>query len=210
MNRGEIRSDLRNLLGETDPTFYTDTKCNDAIYEACIELALESESIRGTTTLTTEAGTAEYALPANSAKIVKITLDDDSADLDYRTEFEMDRDYPNWREAASGAPRYWLLGDTTNYLRLYPTPDSARSLKLYWYGMPVDFASDDEEAPFPAFVQPALKYKAAALLLLGDAGTSQDWRVREFEAIFSRWAARYQAYLANPTAGPIFITSTGG
>jgi hypothetical protein len=205
MTRSELRSMVRRLLGEPEGSYFTDAKINSALYEACIEMASEVEKVRGITSLSSEPGVAEYPLPAKAFKIVAITRNDNECELDYRTDFELDLDYPTWRTSTAGVPAYWYLGNQTHYFGLYPKPASSETIKIYWIGIPADFANDAEEPVFPLAYHRGLVYKAAAILLRGDAEAKGDARIADFEARYARYVAQY---MAQGEGGTVTSTTT--
>lgn len=205
MTRAQLMTTVRNLLGETDETFFTDAKVQEALYEAMIEMAKRTQAIRTVTTSTTSvAGTAEYAMPTNAVGFAKVCYDGDTYELDYTTADELSTDYASWRNDGNGTPSCWLLGDNTGKIRLYPTPDATgKVIKMYTFDIPDDFSGDSDTPDFPAAFQRGLAYYACYWLKMGDPDDSK--RAAWYYSMWDKYVNDYMSFRANPTTSAQFI-----
>jgi hypothetical protein len=209
MTRSEIKTMIRNLLAESATDFFTDAKLNLAIYEACKQAAIDTNYIRVITTSTTSTeGTAEYSYPSNALGFFKICWDGDETELEYRTKSQLSNDYPDWRSDGNGTPWCWTDGDTTGKFRLYPCPNiTAKVIKMYSYNVPSDFSTDSASSDFPDYFKAAIALYACYFLKLGDPDANQQEGAK-FLAMYGAAITQLQSIVANPTAGPTFISSS--
>lgn len=114
-------------------TFFSDAELYTGVYDAQIQLALETNCIRNVYSTSTAVGQQEYTRPSNAISIKRITYNglklvkiSDRED-DQLTIF-------NQATTATGTPCYYWEWSTTLLLR--PTPDAIGTLKIYSYDMP--------------------------------------------------------------------------
>jgi hypothetical protein len=70
--------------------------------------------------------------------------------LDLRTVSEMDEFYPGWEDSNVTMPIAAITDYQPGYLRLYPPPDSAGTLRLQVFRVPLrDMEADDDEPEIP-------------------------------------------------------------
>ena len=213
MTRSTLRTNIRYLLAETATDFYTDQKLNVAIYEAMIDMAKKTKAIRGTTTTSSVAGTAEYAYPSYCVGINDITWGTTEEWLNPVSVSDLDRDYPGWRQTSAGhrvTPEYFLTGYTTNYYRLYPAPEDTTSHKVYWWGIPADLASDTSSPTFNEAYHMGLVYYATWWLIMADpdADESKQKTANFWRSEYERYCIDYGVVLASIGRGPHYILST--
>ncbi len=133
MTPTDITTLARQKWNAVTDTFYSDAELYTMIYNAEMELALETFCIPMVYTTSTVASQQEYQKPTNAfavkrivcngLKLYKITdREDDAITLNNQT------------TTATGSPQYYSEWGTA--LELRPIPDSVLTLKIYTYDMP--------------------------------------------------------------------------
>ncbi len=133
MTPAELTLYARQQYNAVNDTFFSDAEMYNYIYDAEMQLARESFCIRQAYSTSTVADQQEYAKPANSLSIKRITYngrklmkisdrDDDSLTLFNQT------------TTATGTPQYYFEWGSTISLR--PVPSDIGTLKIFSYDMP--------------------------------------------------------------------------
>jgi hypothetical protein len=121
MREDEVSSVQNNTYSKMVGDFVNDAK-------TMVENSWDWSALRTTLTITTVAGTFNYAMTGagNKLKVLHAYNDTDNWDLEYRTPIWFDRNYM-MQEPLSGSPQYYTFngvnqnGDTQ--VELYPKPD---------------------------------------------------------------------------------------
>jgi len=181
MNRGTIRTLVKNFVADPNGSRFSPTQYNDAINLACQQFCFDTRALyKDAPTYTTVAGTSGYDLPTDFwlekvvthkglelTPISRATLLKDNGD--------------DWTDD-EGTPRYYIIDpeEARKKLTLYPIPEAAdagANLILTYYPIPADIASDSD-SPFNSsammtqFHQGIAAY-AASLLLLYETMTQE-------------------------------------
>lgn len=183
MNRGAVRTQAAIFCGDPDQTRYTTTQYNDAINRAQDNFAAESRALWKDVTWTTVSGTAAYAFSAASSDISSdFQYEDwvmfDGSELSPMSRHELQRltRGDDWTDD-SGAPTHFIIDpeQAQRKIRLYPIPDSAKTLTLRYYPLPAELSSDSD-IPFNSSTlmtrfHLGIAAFAAWLLIMGEVQT---------------------------------------
>lgn len=129
----ELVTKARERYNANDDNFWSNSSLYQLIYEAQMVLAREALCIQRIHETTTVASTREYAKPTNTISIKRVEYDGIRV-----------RPY-SWREddaytfddsttTVEGSPEYYTEWNESIFLR--PTPDDAKTLKIYSYMQP--------------------------------------------------------------------------
>ncbi len=138
MTPGDIITLARQKWNAVTDTFYSDLELYTMIYNAEMDLALETFCIKKVYTTSTVISQQEYQKPTNAfsvkrivcngLKLYKITdREDDAITLNNQT------------TTATGSPQYYSEWGTAIELR--PIPDTVVTLQIYTYDMPATVTS---------------------------------------------------------------------
>lgn len=128
MTPTQIIEGARNKYNATSDNFYSDQELLGVIYQACLELAIETECIERTYETTTVIDQQEYNYPTNIISIKRITYN--GRKLEPVTFREDDRlTLYNQATTQSGTPQYYTIFNETIALR--PIPDDVQELKVW-------------------------------------------------------------------------------
>ena len=144
MTPQQVLDASRNNLNALNDTFWTDTELLTKLYETMLQMSRETQCIEASTTITSVAGTQAYSRPTKAPEIWRVEFASAKLQLiDYRQRDQITFNDPTGQ---SGTPRYYLLyGDV---ITLYPTPVTAETITIYYYGEPaVPTASSTLEIP---------------------------------------------------------------
>jgi hypothetical protein len=195
MNRSELRTALRSFLNEDIPGFWTDAQLNTYINLAndrvnSIISATREDYFTISATFSTVAGTKSYSFPTDCRFIRRMEIFDASNEgyiikLDElrwpRIEANGDWLFPN---APAQPKRYVTRG---NQFDLYPTPDGAYTIRIYYDARPVTLDSDVDIPTSPSDFHDMIVYWAAMLAKKqneeDDAGYSELFNARKVELI---------------------------
>lgn len=136
-----VREDyLDDTLGVDDnDALVTETQlirfAEDAQKQACRRMDLLWDETSSLCTITLVADQAQYPFSQKITKLESVRYD--GAELEKKTESEMDLSWPAWRSVDSGIPLYYIVRGRT--ISLYPAPDaaSATELNLGVYRLPI-------------------------------------------------------------------------
>lgn len=127
MTPSEINDALRNRYNAVGDDFFSDPMILDIIYQACLEMSLETYCIESTSTDTSVAGTRAYNLPTNAIAIRRL-------EYDGKKIFPkgVDADPKTSTTEVSGTPQEYSIWN--DQVILYPTPSvSSDEIKFYTY-----------------------------------------------------------------------------
>lgn len=138
MTPSQIAEAARRRYNAIGDSFWSDDEMYQLIYDACLELAQETNCIERTFTTTTVSGTQEYDFPTNVLSIKRMTYD--GAKLRPISMREDDAlTGLNSSTTSTGTPQYYYIWNKTVSLR--PVPDDAKTLKVYAYTFPSTISS---------------------------------------------------------------------
>jgi hypothetical protein len=134
MTPDELITKARQRYNAVGDTFFSDSELYDLIWEAEIELAMETQCIEDTFSTTAVSGQREYVKPSNciavkhvtynGVTLVPVNLDED----DILTGYDEDT-------TATGTPTNYAEWESSIFLR--PTPNSSSTtIKLWFYAKP--------------------------------------------------------------------------
>lgn len=123
---------------------------NDAQQEAAIRGRLLYEASQPSICeITTAPGVTVYPLHESlyelSSTRYRVQGDLTSKPLELTTREDLDRVRPNWRDDAQGCPRYIIQDDSR--LTIWPAPDSAGTVLLEGYRLPLNAMASDNDKP---------------------------------------------------------------
>lgn len=147
----QITTNIRSLLDEPNPQFWSNTELTNWINEACAEIARKTEWKRTSANISVVAETQQYTGPTDMIRIYRITFNPTSSMDTYTVEFrgmmEMDQIWGINQEWPASYPLYyttWKVPPSINII-LYPVPSQAGTLEVFYYQTitPVVSGSDD-------------------------------------------------------------------
>lgn len=146
--QGEVLLDVRNRLDEASPRQWTELMLRAWINDACTDIARKSETLQTRADIPILAGTREYTMPADIIRVYravyKATSDTLTYPLEYRDFNSMDGVWYTQAEITRAVPTYFTMWGypPTLKLVLYPTPDLAGVVNLFYYKTPANLATD--------------------------------------------------------------------
>lgn len=137
----QLIEDCRQRYNAVGDKFFADSEIFDLIYEAQMEVALETQAIEKIFTATTVVGQREYDYPTNALRIFRITYDGERLN---QISFLEDDSVTGEDENTSNTstPRYYSIFADRIFLR--PVPDEAKTLKIYAHVTPSQLTSDTD------------------------------------------------------------------
>lgn len=144
-------AEVRARLDEASPAFWSDEEITRWINEGTRDIARRAEVLETSATVSVVAGTAEYTLAANVARINRVAYIPTGSSQQYPLEYKdfnsMDAAGWTWTTARGYPVVYTLWGYTPNLKAvLYPTPAAAGTLKYWYYAYPTELATDGSAA----------------------------------------------------------------
>lgn len=146
-------ANVRSLLDEPNPQFWSDTELTSWINECCAAVARKVEWKRAEMDIAVTANEQNYTAPIDMIRIYRITFQptEDPTNNTYTVEFrgmmEMDQIWGINQEWPANYPLYyttWAVPPALN-IQLYPVPSVDGQLQVYYYQQitPVVSGSDD-------------------------------------------------------------------
>jgi len=181
LTRAQIRTIARQFSSDTDATnpFWSDTNVNLLIESWQSDMASYLRYPRATgSAITMVAGQNNYALPEDWMSTIRIFIYSGStyqSRLIYKSEDEISDIDPNWRNAASGAPRYYFAANDitastvlSRKFFIYPAPDTAntKSMLHVYVKVPTAISGDTNIPVFPGPMHILAVYYCAWQMLL--------------------------------------------
>lgn len=130
---------VRLSIGNADTALYPDAYILQSLnnHQRRIQLKYDWAQYGSAETVTTVAGTAEYALTATDVLVLENVV---NTTLDYDLETMNETDYDLWQRSANtqGCPTHYMISDHSSAttvsdsfsLTFYPTPDAAYALSV--------------------------------------------------------------------------------
>jgi len=132
-------ADVRSLLDEPNPQFWSNTELTNWINEACSAIARKVEWKRATASIAVTAETQTYTAPTDMIRIYRITFSPTDSDntytLEWRGMMEMDQIWGINQEWPANYPLYyttWLVPPNLNII-CYPVPSQDGDMEVYYY-----------------------------------------------------------------------------
>jgi hypothetical protein len=133
------QSQVRELLDEPSPQFWSNPNLTDWINEGCADIARRVEWKRQTANIAVTAGTSNYTAPVDVYRIYRIEFAPTGSQNIYTIEFrgymEMDQIWGINQQWPASYPLYYTLWKVppTMTIILYPVPAQAGQLNVYYY-----------------------------------------------------------------------------
>jgi hypothetical protein len=177
MTLKDIRDRVRRRLTETSSSgFFSDAMLNDFINDAQADFVEQVPCLESSAIVPVVAGTSEYALPSDFSDPIKVQMAYGGAPYTIRSTRFVDVD-PN--VTPGPACLFYIRG---SYLGLYPTPDRAGTLTLYYHQSPGEMDSDLDTPSIPTQFHRMLVPGALVRAKLSDYG-----KVAEASAYAQEW-----------------------
>jgi hypothetical protein len=149
MTLGELREAMRNRLDDTvEPVQWSDAELNQAINRAQEDACLRADLLLDTLSLPVTLGVAKIALSERVVRVRRMTGWGGRL-LTLASQLVLDRDDPGW-ESRTGIPRRFVINEKRKELQLDRLPESATTLILTVFRLPVALEDDDAEPEIAA------------------------------------------------------------
>lgn len=148
MTPAQIETAARRKYNAASSSFYSSAEIYDLIYQAELEIAVQTKMLEGVTTTTSTLGTKNYAYPSGVLEVKRVEYNGRRLDpIDFRDDDAMT--VFNSNNTAQGTPLNYYNWDNTLYLR--PIPDaSAVQIRIYYYKEPVIVTSASQTLEVPS------------------------------------------------------------
>ena len=168
MTPAQIVTAARRKYNSTSSSFYSDAEIYDLIYQAELEIALETKILEGRTVISGGSvdGTQGYAFPTGCLEVRRVEYNGQK--LKY-IDFQQDDalTLANSNTTAEGTPQYYYIWDSTIYLR--PIPDtSSVQIRVYYYKEPTAVTTAGQTLEVPAALHLMMVDRIAAELAAKD------------------------------------------
>lgn len=146
--QGELLADLRNRLDEVTPRQWTDAMLRGWLNDGARDIARKSETLQDREDLPVVKGTREYTLPSDVIRIHRVeyraTGDGLAYPLEYRDFNSMDGVWHTQQDVSESTPMFFTMWGYPPTLKivLYPTPALAGAIKVFYYKVPANLATD--------------------------------------------------------------------
>ena len=203
LTRGEIRTQVRWLVGDTEVSTTTNKqRWTDDIINARInivqeEIARQTRCSYGRALSTPTAGIQEVLLPSDVLNIDRVTfISISGSTVAYRklegvTMPGLDRDNPTWESLPAGIPRYYYIRG--QYIGLVPAPSStyavSKALKIDYYKKPAALTTDSCEpfdGDYALSAYHDLLIKGVVIMCRKDNGQDASALIQEYYALIKQ------------------------
>lgn len=137
---GDVKRTVRRIFGDEDSIQINDTDIENWVNEAQMAIVERNEPLKAVSTVTTEIGKAVYDWPTPKINAV------DAITYDGRRlrniEMVQALDHLSGGDPKDGTPTAWY--EYAGQFTLYPAPDEAKELKLYYTKYPDDLTTDTQ------------------------------------------------------------------
>jgi len=151
MNLTQIYGEVGRLLNDPNNQRWPQSVIADRVNQAQAEVMGYTDALKTEETLTATANTQAVTLNArvmDISSVVILRTNGDSWPLEGTTEYDLDFDYPNWRNLSAGQPLNWFYRAADQTLNLVPKPDAnnaiTNGLIVTEIRVPVDVASSTD------------------------------------------------------------------
>jgi hypothetical protein len=177
MTTATIETAARRRLNAASSTFWSSTEIiEDCLYFALVDLCNRAKCYETSSTATSVVGTAGYTKPTSAIDLKYVEYD--GQPLELTTKREIYALNLNGTAAPLGRPTHYYLWGSSYYL--YPTPDEALTITLFYTSGPGAITSGST-IPVPLQFQSRLVNGVAYYMLLKE---TDDPRIPVFE---KRW-----------------------
>lgn len=132
-------ANIRSLLDEPNPQFWSNAELTQWINECCAETARKVEWKRALANIDVDSGTQTYTAPTDTYRIYRLEFVPDASIDTYTVEFrgymEMDQIWGINQQWPASYPLYytmWKVPPTMSII-LYPVPSQNGTLNVYYY-----------------------------------------------------------------------------
>ena len=153
MIQSEMLAMVRLRLDEALPGVgWSDAEIRGYINEGFRDIARRTETIERTQTISVSAGVQEHTLPADMIRLHRVEWKPTGQSQVYPVEYHdfqnMDAVWWTGKETASGTPTLCTMWGYPPSLKLilYPRPQLAGTLNVYYYSVPTGLATDGTDA----------------------------------------------------------------
>lgn len=154
----QLRSRVRDRLDEASARHWTNAQIDSWINDGAEDIARVTESLLATGTISAVAGTQTYSLASLTPSPIRIhrieyqrTGETTKYPLEARDFSVMDDTWGLSQSTHSGTPAYWTAWGfhPSMTLYLYPTPNAAGTIRLFYYRLPTRRSSDGDTIEIP-------------------------------------------------------------
>lgn len=179
MTPSQIESAARRRLNASSSTFWSSTEIiEDCLYFALLDLIQRAKCYETTATTTSVIGQSEYTFPTDAIEIKQITYDNQKLEaMSQRQYFALNL---SGTTSPIGRPTHYIVWGST--YTLFPTPDTAYTIKLWTISNPGTITSTST-IPVPSEFHGRLVNGVAYYMLLKEV---DDPRIPVFEARWQR------------------------
>lgn len=207
-----LRTSVRDRLDEDTQRFWLDTQLNRWINEGAKDIARKTESLQTRVDIATTANTQEYSLPVDSIRIHRVEWrrsgDDQVFPLEYRDFNSIDSITWTAQTTSRGTPYLFTMWGFAPSLKLvlYPTPETAGSLKIFYYRLPTERTSDGDMVEVPEGWEDLIVDYAEMMALRKDS----DPRWQEAKALYDeRLGNMYDVTRRMSDQGGMMVSESG-
>jgi hypothetical protein len=166
MDRAEIRTRARKMLGDTTAAYWTDTELNSTITDACNDLAFRAKCIKDDGYLSTTEDTAEYTLSTYFPKLIAILEvyynqnGETWTRLDPTSRSVLDWESIAWKDVDSGTPTEYFWDREEDLFGLYIPPDENNAgtnyCQIYFAKKHTPMSADTDIPDIPEYLHLAI------------------------------------------------------
>jgi len=164
----ELITDCRQRYNAVGDAFFSDEELYDLIYEAELEISMETDGIEKVYTTTTVVGQREYDYPTNALRLERVTYDGQRLQpIDF-----IEDDAITGRDenaTSTGKPTAYAIFSDRLYLRT--VPNDTKTLKIYASVVPEEYTSTTDSMTIDQRYRPFLKNFVIAQMFAKDNNT---------------------------------------
>lgn len=147
MNRGTLRTQVADFVGDPNQTRFTVTQYNNAINRAQEQFAMETKTTFKYNVWTTADGDSQYDLPSDFMWEEWVTYD--GSELKPISRHELNRLNPGFDWSGSditATPTHFVIDpeEINKQIRPYPTPNDAKTLVMRYFAIPTEMSADTD------------------------------------------------------------------
>lgn len=165
------------------------------VNDAYIQICRETKVLEGIESMATVVGTPEYDLSQNVLQIKRVFLDDTV--LPNRTKWERDREYGNWEGQSNGIGAYLTSQQNNRTFRFDQYPTGVKDVDVWHVRLPNVLETECEPPEVPAWIHPAIAFKAAAKALNKYGEMRNPQLAAAYEAIANDYLSLLNRFISN-------------